>query len=214
MFFEPLQLVWCDETTVINTRNVKLVNEGKGVLVAKRKHHFVPKLYLKAFESEPRRIQLYNLIASRYVENASLRNQCYRSKFYGQTDSVEDYLMKLEDFIAPVLRSIVTKDTIPPFGSEDFLLLLSFVAMQILRTPTSADRVNRIVDKTIKQAYSSEISTSDSDIEKMRFGFDDPVLMSLRFLPGHFGPAGALDCLAFRYFHNKRQSSVQVQPIL
>ena len=152
--------------------------------MAKRKHHFVPKFYLKAFESEPRRIHLFNLNSSRDVENASLRDQCYKSKFYGQNDDVEDNLMKLEDYIAPVLRSIMTKDRIPSFGSEEYSLLLSFIAMQLLRTPTSADKVNRVVDKMMKQAYSGGIRPSDADVEAMRFGFDDPVLMSLRFLPG------------------------------
>ena len=152
-------------------------------MVAKRKHHFVPKFYLKAFESEPRRIHLYNLHASRFVENASLRDQCYRRRFYGHNDVLEDSLMKLENYIAPILRSIVTKDRIPSFGSEEYLLLLSFIAMQLLRTPTSAVKVNRVVDKMMKQAHSGGASPSDTDVEAMRFGFDDPVLMSLSLLP-------------------------------
>ena len=151
--------------------------------MAKRKHHFVPRFYLKAFESEPQRIHLYNLNSSLPVENAGLRGQCYRSRFYGPNDNLEDNLAKLESCIAPILRSTISKGTIPSFGSGGYLTLLAFVAMQSLRTPASAERVNQIIDKAIKQAHSNGISPSDADIESMRFGFDNPVLMSLRFLP-------------------------------
>ena len=110
--------------------------------MVKRKHHFVPRFYLRAFQSEPERIHLYNLKRSLPVENAGLRGQCYRSKFYGSGDDTENHLAKLESCIAPILQSIISRSTLPPLGSEDCLTLLSFVAMQILRTPTSAERVN------------------------------------------------------------------------
>ena len=150
--------------------------------MTKRKHHFVPRFYLRAFESEPGRIHLYNLKGSLPVENAGLRGQCYRRKFYGTSDILENELAKLEGCIAPVLQSIVAKDAIPPFGSDNYLTLLAFVAMQALRTPTSADQVNQIVDKMMKQAHSNGLDSSDVDVDAMRFGFNDPVLMSLRLL--------------------------------
>lgn len=148
----------------------------------KRKHHFVPRFYLKAFQSERGRIHLYNLKRSLPVENASLRDQCYKRKFYGTNDLLENEIAKLEGCIAPVLKSIATKGEVPRFDSDGYLTLLSFVAMQALRTPTSADQVNQIVDKMMKQAHSSGIDLPDVDIEAMRFGFDDPVLMSLGLL--------------------------------
>ena len=150
--------------------------------MTKRKHHFVPRFYLRAFQSEPGRIHLCNLKRSLTVENASLRDQCYKRKFYGTNNILEDQLAKLEGCIAPVLQSIIAKDAIPSFGSDNYLTLLAFVAMQALRTPTSADQVNQIVDKVMKQAHSNGLNSSDVDVEAMRFGFNDPVLMSLRLL--------------------------------
>jgi len=49
----------------------------------KNEHHFVPRSYLGAFQSAPRRINVLGVDASREIQDASLRNQCYRHKFVG-----------------------------------------------------------------------------------------------------------------------------------
>ena len=142
--------------------------------MGRKKHHFVPKLYLEAFQCASRRIHLYNLNRSLGVRNASLKDQCYRRKFYGPTDQVEQHLSTLEGHVAPLLRSIVTQTALPAEGAEEFQVLLAFVALQLLRTTVAANRINSMVDKTTKQAYSHEV-----DIEAVQVGYEDPVLASL-----------------------------------
>ena len=150
-----------------------------GFNLVKRKHHFVPKFYLEAFRSEKRRINLYNLGRSLSVRNASLRAQCYRHKFYGSDDATENALAVLEDWFSHVLRGIRSKGALPPVESDEHLCLLTFGAMQILRTPKNADRLNRMIDKVTKQAYSNAAAHNGLDTETTRIGFEDPVLIAL-----------------------------------
>lgn len=153
--------------------------------MTKSKHHFVPQLYLRAFQSAPKRIHLYNLNKSVAVENASLRDQCYKRRLYGPTNQTEDNLAVLEGHVAPVLRSIAADSALPLAGSEGQEILLAFVALQLLRTTAAARRVNVGIDKMMKQAYSrdSRLADVDMDIEAVQFGYGDPVLASLHNLP-------------------------------
>jgi len=151
--------------------------------MAKGKHHFVPKFYLSVFQSAPRQIHLYNLRTGLAVQDASLRDQCYRRKFYGQRDDTEDALAVLEDHAAAVLRSIRTQKVLPTAGTEEYVTLLAFVALQVLRTTTAASRTNVHVDKMIKQVFSGDPRLASADLEAVQFGYKDPVLASLRGLP-------------------------------
>ncbi len=148
-----------------------------------RKHHFVPRFYLRAFQCAPRRIHLYNLNRSVAIKNASLRDQCYSRRFYGATDQVEDNLAIFEGHVAHVLQSIVAQATLPREGTGGYQLLLAFVALQLLRTTVAAARINDIVDKTTKQAYSDDPRLAEVDIEAVRIGYQDPALASLANLP-------------------------------
>ena len=150
----------------------------------KRKHHYVPRFYLGAFESFPKRIHLYNLKRSLEVRDASLRAQCYRRKFYGSDDDTENALAILEDWLSPALREVRNKGGLPPVGSDEHLALVIFVAMQMLRTPKSAERLSFMVDKVTKQIFSKAPELEGEDIRSMRIGFDNPVLVSL----GNLGP--------------------------
>ena len=151
--------------------------------MVKRKHHFVPKFYLEAFRSEVRRIHLYNLKRLLPVQSASLRDQCYKHRFYGPDDEVENLLAGLEGSLAPVLKEIRSKGVLPPAESDKHLHLLTFGAMQVLRTPKHAERLNRMFDKALKQVYSGAANQLGMDLEATRIGFDDTVLITLRNLP-------------------------------
>ncbi len=41
--------------------------------MSKRKHHYVPRLYLQAFRSAPKQLHIYNLARGLAVSNASLK---------------------------------------------------------------------------------------------------------------------------------------------
>ena len=118
--------------------------------MSKRRHHFVPRLYLKAFGSSEKQIHIFNLARELAIQNASLRDQCYKHKFYGETDDLEDFLAEIETRVAPILKSIQKDQSLPKRGSEDHAYLFVFIAMQILRTQATASRVNMSADKLTK----------------------------------------------------------------
>lgn len=86
--------------------------------MSKRRQHYVPKFYLRAFQSAPRRIHLYHLTSRSAVEHASLRDQCYIHKFYGPSEEIEDGLAELEGVAAPVVRSICESGEPPALKTE------------------------------------------------------------------------------------------------
>jgi len=151
--------------------------------MSKNKHHFVSKFYLNAFKSAEKQIHLFNLKRLLAIKNASIRDQCYRHKFYGYTDETENYLSILENHIAPLLKSIIQGDILPIEGTEAYYALIAFVSLQLLRTPLAAERINTSIDKMTKQAYSRDPRFSDLDKESFHFGYKDPVLASLKNLP-------------------------------
>ena len=151
--------------------------------MGKNRHHFVPKLYLRLFQSAPKQIHLYNLKRSLGIENTSLRDQCYKHKLYGRTDQVEDNLGDLEKHIAPVLQSIATTKRLPRRGTEEYTILSIFVVLQLLRTPLSASRIDTLVDKMTKQVISHDPQLADVDLESLQIGCQDPVFASLQILP-------------------------------
>ncbi len=151
--------------------------------MAKNKHHFVPRFYLSMFQSAPRRINLLNVNTSLEVRNASLKDQCYRQKFYGTADDVENALAGMEGAAAVVLREVHATNTLPREDTEQHGTLFAFVAFQLLRTTVAAQRVNTFVDKTTKQAHSEDPRFKSEDLEAIEFGFENPVLLALGGIP-------------------------------
>ena len=149
----------------------------------KNKHHFVPRFYLAAFQSAPRRINVLGVSTSFEIRDASLRNQCYRRKFYGKGDEIEDALAVVEGHAAGVLKAIQSAEMLPSEDSEEHRTLLAFIAFQLLRTTAVADRINTFIDKTTKQAHSDDPRITSEDLEAAHFGFDDPVLFALGNVP-------------------------------
>jgi hypothetical protein len=160
--------------------------------MTRRKHHFVPRFYLGAFRSAPRRIHLCNLRSGIVVKDASLKDQCYKRGFYGEAEEVEDALALLEDQAASVLREIRACRALPRPGTSEHLALLAFVAMQVLRTTVAASRVDASVDKTLKQVYSRDPRWVGVDFEAIRIGYERPVLGALQSLPWMLDAIGDL----------------------
>src|SRR4051794_25234866 len=108
----------------------------------KNNHHFVPKLYLKAFQSAEKRLHLYNLNKSLPIKDASLRDQCRKRKFYGVTDQTENALAHLENLIGPLLHRVVETKPLRATDLDANEALFTFVALQIVRTTVAANAVD------------------------------------------------------------------------
>ena len=107
----------------------------------KSKHHYVPKFYLKHFSSATDRINVFLLQSQYAIENVGLRHQCYRDKFYGQTEEIEEAISRIESDAAPLINEIVCNSTLPDWRSSDHYLLLRFIALQSQRTLRAAENL-------------------------------------------------------------------------
>ncbi len=107
-------------------------------VLMKRRHHFVPQFYLRAFASARRRIHVLNLEREQVFPHASLRHQCYKHRFHGNTDELEDTLAAFEDKVAPSIAAVIAARQLPPRNATTFLDVLSFLSLQLLRTSSVA----------------------------------------------------------------------------
>jgi len=149
----------------------------------KLRHHFVPQFYLRYFASNPSRIHLHNLNHSRSIANVSLRDQCYKHRFYGDTDELEDAIAGLESHFAPTLQKIITSNNLPRSNSTGRLLLLFFISLQWLRTSRSVNQQNSMVETYLKQVLRHGFDTTNVDLDSIRFSKSRPAVTSVRFTP-------------------------------
>jgi hypothetical protein len=109
----------------------------------KRRHHFVPQFYLRGFASLPRRINLLHLDGSSLIQDASLRDQCYQHRLYGERDDLEDAFSEVEGRAAAVVSSIVTSGQPPVRPSAAYATLIEFTALQVVRTTAAMEQMRR-----------------------------------------------------------------------
>jgi hypothetical protein len=147
--------------------------------MSKRKHHFVPRFYLKNFESEPRRIHMYNLERQRAFSNVSLRDQCYQYRFYGKTDEVENELMEVEGKMAPIIRETIERRILPLHGSKEHYGLLAFAVLQALRTAAAADEVRTSSEQFTEAVFGPAVEFGGMAPEDVPSSIDDPVELML-----------------------------------
>ncbi len=144
-----------------------------------KKHHFVPRFYLKRFSSDGRSISLLNIKNNMKIGSANLKNQCYKDYFYGQDLKVEKSLGIVENHAANILRLIDEYQTLPPYDSEDYIILVLYVLMQHSRTTYSVDVLNDMSDKLMKHLVGPKAAAEGIDLSKFTIGLKEPAQYSL-----------------------------------
>jgi hypothetical protein len=97
--------------------------------MAKNRHHYVPQFYLRNFSSSACGhdiINLYHIKYSLAKKDVAIKSQCYRWKFYGNTDELENKLAAHENSVAPLLRMIIRQSCLPQPASHDMKSLYNF----------------------------------------------------------------------------------------
>ena len=127
----------------------------------KGKNHYVPQLYLRHFSSKPRKIHVHHIRSGRSIFDVGLRDQCQRHKFYGSDGKVEDRLAEFEGDIAPILNRIIDSQILPNHDSRDYLYVLSFLALQLVRTPSAIDDFSDGTEKMLQLAFQGSPEASE-----------------------------------------------------
>jgi hypothetical protein len=151
----------------------------------KSRHHYVPRFYLKNFASntelaDTKQINLYNIDKQIIINNVSLKEQCYKHKFYGKNDDIENMLAKLESKFAVITRKILATKTLPSRDAGEFAMILFFVALQMIRTKRMAEDFNSFIEKfnqIILLRNKENFNLTAEKIKEMKIGIKDPMLI-------------------------------------
>lgn len=136
-----------------------------------KKHHYVPKFYLKRFSKNKKSICLYNLPKQLHVVNANLKNQCYQDYFYGKDQKAEGVLADIEGEISQLYGKIDKYRSLPPPLSQDHEMLIISILIQYGRTKYLADAMNEMHDKMFKHTFKKKI-----EAELERINLDDYIV--------------------------------------
>lgn len=141
---------------------------------ANKKHHYVPRFYLKRFSSTGTSVSLYSFSAGKAVANANLRNQCYRDYMYGKEPSLEHSLGQLEGAFAQLVEKVSRISALPSPLSEDHESLCVMVVLQYGRTAYSADVLNQFADGVWRNILKHDSRVTPEMLSQVRIVHNEP----------------------------------------
>ena len=119
---------------------------GNDKVADRKKHHYIPRFYMRRFGCTEKSIHLLNTKSLKPVQNASIADQCQRTNLYNS--GLEDGLSKLESLIA---REVYQAADYGRVTSDMWHL---FAATQYLRVPRESDPgktfMGAVADRWIK----------------------------------------------------------------
>jgi hypothetical protein len=153
-----------------------------------KKHHYVPKFYLRRFSRDKKSICLYNLPKQLNVANANLRNQCYQDYFYGKEKSTESALSGMEGEIAQLYSLIDKYNSFPPPLSEHHVAMVMSILIQYGRTKYQADAFDEMHDKMFKHTFKEKIESElkGVNLDDYIVGIKDVAQYSLGLLTQYY----------------------------
>jgi len=146
---------------------------------ANKKHHFVPRFYLRRFSPDGSSINLYNIPTSRRVLCANLKNQACRDYFYGKELVVEHAIAGLEAEAATVFRKIDEYKGLPPPFSPDHVTLVHHLVMQQARTEYEAEAMNEINDAMVQRFMGPMMAEKGIDLTKFKVNLAEPAAVAV-----------------------------------
>jgi hypothetical protein len=147
-----------------------------------KKHHYVPRMYLKRFaENNGKTLNIHNFKSARTILGGNLYNQCYRDYLYGKDQKCEQSLGVIESSAEKVLSSIAASKSLPQKSTEAYLVLLVFVLFQKNRTLAAGAEMDEQMDNIHKNLF-IELAESDAaalgisrqELEKVTVRYEHP----------------------------------------
>ena len=114
--------------------------------MAKNNHHYVPQFYLRLFGINDKYIHLYNLKNKLHISEADIKHQCYKRKFYGKNDIVENALAEIEQDCSITIKEVIASKKLPLRNNPQYNHLLEFVAIQWLRTKSIVEEQTQTIE--------------------------------------------------------------------
>lgn len=149
---------------------------------ANKKHHYVPRFYLRNFAPDGKCVSLYNFRQARVVREANLKNQCFRDYMYGKEGDREHQLSQLEGGLAPLVRWVLEAQQLPDPLSPDHEALCILTLLQYARTAYSADALDDLADGFWKHILVKDPSVTPEILEKVRIANTDPANLAVSIM--------------------------------
>ena len=128
---------------------------------AQKAHHYVPRFYLRRFQSRRRRINLHNIQRGLTKEDASIKHECAKPDYH-RSDRIENVLAELEQRAAVTIMGMCNSDR-----EYDLESLHQFIAVQLLCTPSYTMRT--VLTQTKLQELLRGETADDESIGENRF---------------------------------------------
>lgn len=146
---------------------------------ANKKHHYVPRFYLRRFSADGKSINLYNVPSRTRVLQAKLKNQAYRDYFYGKQPEIEQAIAGIEGQAADVFRKIDEFRFPPPPFTAEHVALLTYIVMQLFRTKYEAEALNEMSDAMAQQVFGPQAAAEGIDLTRFRIKMAEPGAFSV-----------------------------------
>ena len=138
-----------------------------------KRHHYVPRFYLKRFSKDGKSICLFNLKSRKKIESANLKNQCYKKYFYGKDRVFEYELSQIESTVANILKHIDQNELLPPPTSQEYIFLTLFLLIQHARTKYATEALDEMTDKLMKHILHPEAEENGINLEELKIGLNN-----------------------------------------
>lgn len=164
----------------------------------KKKHHYVPRFYLKRFSAnnEGKFLGLYNLENEVFIEKAPLKNQACKNHLYGKDDEIENALASMESEVAKMFYYWTEERLLfpPPPETNGFKLLKQFILYQSYRTPKSGIDITKTINQSLKKVIKEFKPDLWKSFKDSTLIYENPELLGLLNSVKHINLLNFLDC--------------------
>lgn len=140
-------------------------------MAEKKRHHFIPKFFLRFFSPNETHINLLHVKKGNVVVGASIKEQCAQNNFYGEK-AIEDAFERLENIFSQVLKLCHRVGTVKELTKDDLFMLMEAVYFQKSRTLAARERAKNYQETYMR--YKIEVllhkdkELTDSQKEEIR----------------------------------------------
>ncbi len=138
-----------------------------------RRQHYVPRVILRGFSPDGRRISLRVLTSGKFVHVAPLGAQCYENYFYGTDGGMEAAFGEMEGAFKSAIGDL-SPGHLETVTVEQLHLICRFVHYQKFRTAGAADESAEFIDGLAKRVMAKDSRVSEDMLTKVKIGPEEP----------------------------------------
>lgn len=146
-----------------------------------KRHHFVPKFYLKRFSKDGKSIDIFNIPNQKLISGGKLKTQCFRDYLYGKEPDFEHNLANLEGVAATILCRLGDTAFSPTQNSQEWFDLLLYIIVQHSRTVAAINDLDQMTDSLLKRFLSHEPKFAERDPSKFRIRMKDSSQLAVSY---------------------------------